>query len=104
MSGAVRGGSSCLLKLVGLAVILGGLSLALGAMMVESDSSIQGLMSLFTWAGVLIMVVGGAVLGLGSLLGGGGGEAARRPPSLSDEERQLRDSRAFRASREDHES
>lgn len=104
MSGAVRDGSSCLLKLVGLAVILGGLSLALGAMMVDSDASIQGLMSLFIWGGVLIVVVGGAVLGLGSLLGGGGKAAERHRPSPSDEERQLRDSRAFQASRDDNQS
>lgn len=102
MSGTLRGGSSCLLKLVGLAVVLGGLSLGAGALMVNADASIQMLMGVIALGGLLIAVLGGALLGLGALLGGG--KMAKQPPQPSPEERQLRDSRAFQAFRDDDQS
>lgn len=97
MGNGIRAGSSVLLKLVGFGVVLGGLGLGAAALMVDADASIQALMGLFALGGLLVALIGGAVMALGALLGRG--KAARPSAQLSPEQQQLRDSREFMAAR-----
>lgn len=100
MSATIRSRSSCLAKLVGLAVILAGLSLGGAALLVDADASIQTLMGVIALGGLLIALVGGVFMAIGALLGGRTGKPAATSP-LSPEQRQLRDSQDFLASQKD---
>lgn len=101
MASTVRTGSSVLLKVVGLAAILGGVAL-LGATLIGGSGGGGGGLATFlvliAGAGLLIVAVGGALLAVGLLLG----RTVKRPPAETPscpEEQQLRDSLEFLASR-----
>ncbi len=101
MSASIRSGSSCLLKLVGLAIILAGVSLGGAALMADADASIQVLMGVMALGGLLIALGGGVFLAVGAVVGRRRKAAA--PATLSPEQQQLRDSQEFQATRSDAE-
>ncbi|OAN48125.1 hypothetical protein A6A04_05050 [Paramagnetospirillum marisnigri] len=81
------------MRLVGLAIVLGGLALGGAALMVDADASIQALMGIIALGGLVIALGGGAVMAVGAFLGRG--KPPPTPPALSPEQQQLRDSREF---------
>lgn len=85
-------GVSCVMKLLGLLVGLGGGLYALAAVTATADSSVQVLMLVIAGGSVVIALLGGAIYGLGRLLGGG---KAPAPSALSPEQQQLRDSQDY---------
>ncbi|MGE5514575.1 MAG: hypothetical protein ACM31D_02015 [Bacteroidota bacterium] len=85
---SVRRGMSCVMKLLGLLVGLGAALYALAAVTATADSSVQVLMLVIAGGSIVIALVGGAIYGLGRLLGGGNTPA---PSALSPEQQQLRD-------------
>lgn len=95
---SIRSGSSFLLRLVGLAVMLFGLGLA-GAMLMVESGELQVLFGLFALGGLVIVLVGGALMVLGALLRRKG--ATRPAPVLTPEEQQRLDAEEFLASRRD---
>lgn len=95
MGAKIRSGSSFLLKLVGVATVLGGLALGSAALLVEADASIQVLMGVIALGGLLIALVGGAFLAIGALVGGG--KVTAPQSTLTPEQQQLRDSQEFLA-------
>lgn len=101
MSGtAIRSGSSFLLKLVGYAVAIGGIAFGAAALMANAGE-LQVLFGVIAMGGLVLALVGGALIAIGALLGRGKGQAAA--PSLSPEQQQLRDSQDFLAARSEKE-
>ena len=83
-----------ILRLAGIAAVLFGLGLA-GAALTTNAGELQVLFGLFALAGLLIMLVGGALIAVGAMLGRG--KAKTSGPTLTPEQQQILDSRAFQA-------
>lgn len=96
--GALRSGSSFLLRLVGWAAGLGGLGLGAAALMSESGE-LSVLFGVIALGGILIALAGGVLVVLGALLGRG--KAKDDGAAISPEQRQLQDSKDFLASQSD---
>ena len=92
----IRSGSSVLLKLVGFAAAIGGIAFGAAALM-ASAGELQILFGVIALGGLVIALMGGALIAIGALLGRGRGKAT--VPSLSPEQQQLRDSQDFLAAR-----
>ncbi|MBI3444050.1 MAG: hypothetical protein HY055_01460 [Magnetospirillum sp.] len=86
-----------MINLVGIALVLCGLGLS-GAALISDAGELQALMGIFATAGLLIALVGGALMALGALFGRGG-QAKAGCSGLSPEQQQLLDAREFQATR-----
>lgn len=85
-----------MLRVVGYAAILFGLGLA-GTMLMSESGELQVLFGLFALVGLLVVLAGGALLAIGTLLGRRKAKASG--PRLTPEQQQLRDAQEFQASR-----
>ncbi|RAU20438.1 hypothetical protein CU669_18480 [Paramagnetospirillum kuznetsovii] len=83
-----------LIRLVGIAVVVFGLGLA-GAALLSDAAELQVLFGIFAMAGLLIVLVGGALIALSALWGRG--KAKGGGPRLTPEQQQILDSREFQA-------
>ncbi|MBI5164201.1 MAG: hypothetical protein HY985_09905 [Magnetospirillum sp.] len=87
-----------MLRLVGYAVILFGLGMA-GAMVMTNSGELQALFGVFALGGLAVVLIGGALLAIGALLGRGKVKASG--PGLTPEQQQLLDAQEFQATRRD---
>lgn len=87
-----------MLRLVGYATILFGLGIA-GAMLVINSGELQVLFGVFALVGLVVVLIGGALLAIGALVGRGKAKASG--PMLTPEQQQLLDAQEFQATRRD---
>lgn len=87
-----------MLRLVGAAAILFGLGVA-GAMVMTDSGELQALFGVFALGGLVIALIGGALIAIGALLRRG--KAKARGPQLTPEQQQLLDAQEFLAARRD---
>lgn len=87
-----------MLRLVGYAAILFGLGMA-GTMLMINSGELQVLFGVFALVGLVVVLMGGALLAIGALVGRG--KAKPSGPGLTPEQQQLLDAQEFLATRRD---